>query len=105
MTSVVTSFTTPRSYLNSNDSMYMYTTDRYYLTTNGYALTDENGVNQYTGPVIKEINERMYRFSGLKYDLFKRNRYLDLKYPSLNFKVIRNVIPSLKSVKFKNVIE
>ena len=105
MTSVVTSFTTPRSYLNSNDSMYMYTTDRYYLTTNGYALTDENGVNQYTGPVIKEINERMYRFSGLKYDLFKRNRYLDLNYPSLNFKVIRNVIPSLKSVKFKNVIE
>ena len=43
--------------------------------------------------------------SGLKYDLFKRNRYLDLNYPSLNFKVIRNVIPSLKSVKFKNVIE
>lgn len=97
-------YSTPRSYLNSKDSMYLYTPDSYYLTTNGYAVTSESDVNQASGKVIKEINSNMYLYSGLKYDLFNRTRRLNLKYPSPNFKVIRNVIPVLRSVKFSNKI-
>ena len=97
-------YSTPRSYLNSRDSMYLYTPDSYYLTTNGYAVTSESDVNQASGKVIKEINSNMYLYSGLKYDLFNRSRRLNLKYPSPNFKVIRNVIPVLRSVKFSNKI-
>lgn len=102
---IETTYTTPRSYLTSKDEMYIYTTDEYYLTTNGYAVTSESDENIYTGPIIREINTKMYEQSALKIDLFERNRYLDLNYPSKNFAVIKNVIPVLKSVNFHNIIE
>lgn len=96
--------TTPRSYLYSSDLSYMNTTDTYYLTTNGYALDDPNAITIYTGPVVREINKNMYLQSPLKADLFFRNRYLNLKYPSDSFKTLKNVIPMLKSVKFKDIL-
>lgn len=97
--------TTPRSYLYSNDVSYLNSTDSYYLTTNGYALDNPNAVSIYSGPVVREINENMYLRSPLKADLFFRNRYLNLKYPSDSFKTLRNVIPMLKSVKFKDILD
>lgn len=97
--------TIPRSYLNSNNQMYFNTSDNYYLTTNGYALPEESDVKPYTGPIVKEINTYMYLRSPIKYDLFSKIRYLNLNYPSDNFKVIKGSMPILKSVTFNNVIE
>lgn len=99
-----TIYTQPRSYLTTTDNRYLYTTDGYYLTTNGYALTDEDQENSYTGPIIKVINKHMYLRSGLKMDLFYNIRYLNLDYATPNFKVIRNVIPYLRSVKFIDLV-
>ena len=96
--------TTPRSYLYSNDTAYLTSTDVKYLTTNGYALDDPNATTIYSGPVVRAINENMYKYSALKSDLFFRNRLLNLKYPSDSFKTLRNVIPILKSVKFIDIL-
>ena len=94
----------PMSYLYSLDSKYLYTNDKYYLTTNGYIQTSDEE-NSYTGPIVKDINENMYLWSSLKADLFYKNRYLNLKYGSPNFQVIRNVIPYLRKVEFKSIEE
>ena len=96
--------TTPRSYLFSVDSKYLYTPDSYYLTTEGYAVQDPNEVNSYTGSVVREVNENMYRNSPLKADLFFRNRYLNLDYNTKNFQTLKNVIPMLRKVEFHNII-
>ena len=45
----------------------------------------------------------MYRRSAIKMDLFKTNRNLNLVYKSPNFKVIKNVIPRLRSVTFETI--
>lgn len=92
----------PMAYLYSVDTKYLYTSDSYYLTTNGYIQTSDEE-NSYTGPIVKDINENMYLRSALKADLFLRNRYLDLRYQSPNFQVIRNVIPYLRTVEFKSI--
>ena len=92
----------PMAYLYSVDTKYLYTTDSYYLTTNGYVQTSDEE-NSYTGPIVKDINENMYLRSALKADLFLKNRYLDLRYQSPNFEVIRNVIPYLRKVEFKTI--
>lgn len=97
-----TNTNSPMAYLYSVDTKYLYTNDKYYLTTNGYAQeTDEE--NSYTGPIVKEINENMYLRSSLKADLFYKNKFLNLKYQSPNFQVIRNVIPYLRAVEFKSI--
>ena len=96
--------TTPKSYLFSVDNRYLYTPDSYYLTTEGYAVQDPNEVNSYTGSVVREVNENMYRNSPLKADLFFRNRYLNLDYNTKNFQTLKNVIPMLRKVEFHNII-
>lgn len=90
----------PRSFLTTLNGDTLTTIDHWFLTTNGYVITDENDRNSYTGPIIREINKYMYTRSPLKSDLFKRNRYLNLKYLSNSFAFIRNVIPVLKQVEF-----
>ena len=94
--------TQPQSYLYTQDMKYLYTVDSYYLTTEGYVQVKDE-IDEYTGSLVKQINERMYRRSVLKSDLFLANRYLNLKYPSYNFKCGRNVIPMLRSFVFKDI--
>lgn len=94
----------PASYLYTSNLKYLYTVDNYYLTTEGYTQFTEE-VDNYTGPIVKFINENMYRRSALKADLFYANRYLDLKYQSPNFRFMRNVVPCLRSVKFCDINE
>lgn len=79
-------------------------TKGHYLTTEGY-LIDEEGTLPYTGPIVKNYNENMYKYTPLKLDLFKQNVYMNVKYNSENFKVQKNVIPRLNSVRFKNAVE
>ena len=76
----------------------------HYLTTEGY-LSDGSDLDEYTGPIVREYNENMYLYTPLTVDLFRQNVYMDLKYPSENFRVHRNVIPRLNNVKFKNAVE
>lgn len=95
---------TPKSYLYTVDNKYLYTPESYYLTTEGYAVQDPNEVNSYTGSVVREVNENMYRNSPLKADLFFRNRYLNLDYNTKNFQTLKNVIPMLRKVEFHNII-
>ena len=92
-----------RSYLYTNDSNNYYSYDKKYVTLNGYTLQSNEKSNIYTGPIVKEINKVMYKRSALKMDLFKNNRNLNIVYKSPNFKVIKNVIPRLRSVKFEKI--
>jgi hypothetical protein len=75
------------------------------LTSEGYLVDGNDDLDTYTGPIIREYNENMYLFTPLTVDLFKQNVYMNVKYPSENFKVHRNVIPRLNNVKFKNAVE
>ena len=97
--------TTPKSYLYTNDKMYMNSIDAMYLTTRGYSADDPNAVTPYSGDVVHNINVAMYRATPLKADFFYRNRYLDLKYRTGNFKLRQNVIPHLKKVEFLDVLD
>jgi len=90
----------PKSYLTTTDQLYDFTLDSYYLTTNGYTVTNPNATTVNTGPVIKAITPNTYLGSPLKMDLFRRNRYLNLNYNSPNFKIEKNLIARLKSVQF-----
>ena len=92
-----------RSYLYTNDSKNYYSYEPSYVTLNGYTLQSNAKSNIYTGPIVKEINKVMYKRSALKMDLFKNNRNLNLIYKSPNFRVIKNVIPRLRSVKFEKI--
>ena len=79
-----------------------------YITTEGYVidtLEDVSDVDYYTGEVVRDYNESMYEYTPLTVDMFRQNVYMNVKYPSLNFKVLRNVIPRLNNVKFKNSTE
>ena len=76
----------------------------HYLTTEGY-LIDETEESPYTGPIVRPYNENMYVYTPLTLDLFKQNVYMNVKYPSENFHVHRNLIPRLNNVKFKNAVE
>lgn len=79
-----------------------------YLTTEGYiidVLKDTLDMDYYTGEIVRNYSEKMYLYTPLTVDLFRQNVYLNLKYPSLNFKVLRNVVPRLNNVKFKNAID
>ena len=85
---------------------------RHYITTEGYIVNpDEEGYNteyyndEYYGEAIRDYNPNMYKYTLLKTDMFKQNLYLNIKYPSLNFRVIKNVIPRLNTAKFKNANE
>lgn len=100
-----TTSTQPRAFLTTLDGGIVTTSDHWFLTTNGYIITDETERNSYTGPVVREINKFMYLRSPLKYDLFYRNRYLNLKYLSSSFAVIRNVIPLLNKVEFYSLAD
>lgn len=84
------------------------TSDKRYITTEGYlvdTLEDVSDVDYYTGEVVRNYSKDMYEYSPLTFDLFRQNVYLNVKYPSSNFKVLRNVIPRLNNVKFKNAVE
>jgi hypothetical protein len=94
-------YDTPKSYLTTLDELYDYTTDTFYLTTDGYSLVSQDEVDVLTGPVIKSISPNTYYGSPIKMDLFRRDRYLDLNYNSPNFAVNKNVIPRLKRVSFQ----
>lgn len=76
----------------------------HYLTTEGY-ISDNTEFNNYCGAILRAYNENCYLYTPLTFDLFKQNVYLNLKYPSDNFGVLRNVIPRLNTVKFKNATE
>ena len=97
-----TSDVIPKSYMYSSDGSYFYTSDNYYLTTEGYAVYDANSIDTYTGSVVRKVNTNNYYNSPLKTDTFYRNRYLNLKYSSNNFKMIKNVVPILRNVTFHN---
>jgi hypothetical protein len=75
----------------------------HYLTTEGYLSEGEEDF--YSGPIVRQYNENMYLYTPLTVDLFRQNVYLNVNYPSENFKVHRNVIPRLNNVKFKNAVE
>jgi len=90
----------PKSYLTTTDQLYEYTTDSFYITTDGYSLTSQSQVDVLTGPIIKTITPNTYYGSPIKMDLFRRDRYLSLSYNSPNFGIKKNVIPRLKRVTF-----
>ena len=79
---------------------------RYYLTFDGYLIDPNNKeefINDvYTEQLIRAFDPCMYLNSPFTFDMFKVDRYLKLKYPSDNFRVIKNVIPRLHDVIFKN---
>lgn len=104
-THAVTTAVVPRSYMYSSDGSYFYTSDDYYLTTEGYAVYDANSIDTYTGSVVRHVDVNNYYNSPLKTDVFYRNRYLNLKYSSNNFKMIKNVVPILRSVIFHNELD
>lgn len=91
------------SYLYSNNENTYYSNETNYITLNGYTLDSDENTNVYTGAIVKAINKTMYKRSALKMDLFKNNRNLNLVYKSPNFKVIKNVIPKLRSVTFETI--
>ena len=91
------------SYLYSNNENTFYSNETDYITLNGYTLDSDEKTNVYTGAIVKAINKTMYKRSALKMDLFKNNRNLNLVYKSPNFKVIKNVIPKLRSVTFETI--
>lgn len=93
-------YDSPKSYLTTLEGFYDFTTDNYYLTTEGYALVNESQANAITGPVVREITTELYSQSPIKMDLFRKVRYLNFKYPSNNFMLIKNIIPRLKRVTF-----
>ena len=124
-------YTTPAAYLYSKDERYFKTYEntsnpltfkkaknnsydvmfedgsnlnyKYYLTFEGYLVDPENEDNQqYIDQLVRAFDPCMYLHSPLTYDMFKVDRYLNLKYPSNNFRVIKNVIPRLHDVTFKN---
>jgi len=90
----------PASYLTTSDGLYDFTTDTKYLTTFGYSLSAASQANAITGPIIKTISPSTYTSSPLQYNLFKNDRYLNMRYSSNNFAVERNVMPRLKRVTF-----
>ena len=100
-----TTSTQPRAFLTTLDGGILTSVDHWFLTTNGYIITDETERNSYTGPIVREINKYMYLRSPLKYDLFYRNRYLNLRYLSSSFALIRNVIPLLNKVEFYSLAD
>lgn len=80
----------------------------FYLTTEGYLVSDSgdfSDVSYYVGEIVRNYNEDMYEYTPLTFDLFRQNVYLNVKYPSFNFQVHKNVIPRLNNVKFKNASE
>ena len=87
----------------SNNENTYYANETNYITLNGYTLDSDEKTNVYTGAIVKAINKTMYKRSALKMDLFKNNRNLNLVYKSPNFKVIKNVIPKLRSVTFETI--
>ena len=123
-------YTSPASYLYSKDERYFKTyenvsdpltfnkitnniydvmfTDgssldyKYYLTFEGYIVDPTEPDQKYVDQLIRAYDPCMYLNSPLTYDMFKVDRNLTLKYPSDNFRVIKNVIPRLHDVIFKN---
>ena len=91
------------SYLYTDNENAYYSNETNYITLNGYTLNSDKNTNVYTGAIVKAINKTMYRRSAIKMDLFKTNRNLNLVYKSPNFKVIKNVIPRLRSVTFETI--
>ena len=91
------------SYLYTDNPNAYYSNETNYITLNGYTLDSDKKTNVYTGAIVKAINKIMYRRSAIKMDLFKTNRNLNLVYKSPNFKVIKNVIPRLRSVTFETI--
>ena len=80
----------------------LYKESKALFNDSGFDVSD---VDYYTGEVVRDYNESMYEYTPLTVDMFRQNVYLNVKYPSLNFKVLRNVIPRLNNVKFKNSTE
>ena len=99
-TSSSQTYSDPKSYLTTTDNLYDYTVDSRYVTTDGYSLTSTTQVNSLTGSIVSSITPSTYYGSPLKYELFKRDRTLNLKYKSPNFKMSKNIIPRLNRVSF-----
>ena len=84
------------------------TSNNRYITTEGYlvdTIEDVSDTDYYTGEIIRNYKESDYLYTPLTTDLFRQNVYLNVKYPSPNFKVIKNVVPRLNNVVFKNAVE
>lgn len=93
---------------SENYSTVNGTSDNRYITTEGYlvdTIEDVSDTDYYTGEIIRNYKESDYLYTPLTTDLFRQNVYLNVKYPSTNFKVIKNVVPRLNNVKFKNAVE
>ena len=109
LSSVYNKFVTGEDRILDKASEYNYNyggTDLngHYLTSEGY-MSDNTEFDNYCGPVLRAYNENIYLYTPLTFDLFKQNLYLNVKYPSENFKVMKNVIPRLHTVEFKNAVE
>ena len=84
------------------------TSNNRYITTEGYlvdTIEDVSDSDYYTGEIVRNYKESDYIYTPLTTDLFRQNVYLNVKYHSPNFKVIRNVVPRLNNVVFKNAVE
>ena len=91
-----------KSYLTSVDGYYGYTTDDYYITTEGYVMQYPSDTDINTGSTVGLISGGEYQTSPLKFQNFVDvTAYLNFNYASHNFKVIKNVIPRLREVTFK----
>lgn len=93
-------YDSPKSYLTTIDAFYDFTNDDFYLTTEGYAITNESDANVITGPIVRDVTTEFYTQSPIKMSLFKKCRYLNFKYPTSNFLLTKNIIPRLKRVTF-----
>lgn len=94
-------YSEPKSHLATEDIFYGFTTDNYYITTEGYAVVNDDNLDIITGSIVRQIVPELYTQSALTLEMFETVRYLDFNYASPNFTVSRNIIPRLKSVEFK----
>lgn len=94
-------FNEPKSYLTTTDGFYGFTTDAYYITTEGFVVQGEEELTAITGNIIRAVTPELYTMSSLKRELFDTPRYMNFNYASPNFRVYKNIIPRLKSVTFQ----
>ena len=74
-----------------------YNSIPYYVADKGYVLFS---ATSYSGNIIDYFTPDLYSASNLKMSSFINSLYLNLNYNSPNFKVEKNLIPRLRSVKF-----
>lgn len=94
-------FSEPKSYLTTTDGFYGFTTDAYYITTEGFVVSGSAELTAITGNIIRAVTPELYEMSSLTREMFDTTRYMNFNYDSPNFRLYKNILPRLKSVTFQ----